>query len=97
MNISKTLLLSLVSSLLAASVYASPVPAEKIPWEKIKETDDGITVFRREIPGAEVLAFRGIGVIDTAKDRLHHHRHDAGQGMDRGSRILERCPVARAG
>lgn len=34
-----------------------------VPWEKVKDSDDGIAVYRREIPGADVLAFRGVGEI----------------------------------
>jgi hypothetical protein len=34
-------------------------------WEQISQTKDGITVFRKEIPGSDVLAFKGTGTVDA--------------------------------
>jgi len=34
-------------------------------WEKIGE-DDGITVYRREVPGSPVIAFKGEGIINAS-------------------------------
>lgn len=52
--------------LFALPLYASPSPAQTVPWEKVNVSDDGITVYKREVPGADVLAFRGVGVIDAS-------------------------------
>src|SRR5690349_8969755 len=45
--------------------------AEKasLPWEKIRE-QDGITVFRREVPGSPVLAFKGEGVVPAPIEKV---------------------------
>jgi hypothetical protein len=60
----------------ATSISASPAPSQVAPlpvrdddraanWEKIGE-DDGITVYRREVPGSPVIAFKGEGVISAS-------------------------------
>jgi hypothetical protein len=46
---------------------APAAPAEG--WEKIDD-DDGITVFRREIAGSPVIAFKGIGVVNAPIARV---------------------------
>jgi len=42
----------------------SPVALDDQDWEKIGE-DDGITTWRKEIPGNPVVAFKGRGMIDA--------------------------------
>ena len=49
----------------AAPQAASPQPA----WEKIGD-DDGIAVYRREIPGSPIVAFKGEGVVDQSIIRV---------------------------
>jgi hypothetical protein len=41
---------------------ASAPDDQAVGWEKIGE-DDGITVYRREVPGSPVIAFKGEGII----------------------------------
>lgn len=60
--------LTLLTALLSMQAHAAPIPAD-IPWEQVGETD-GITTFKREVPGAEVLAFRGVGVIDASPAKI---------------------------
>jgi START domain len=49
---------------------APPAPAAPAEgWEKIDD-DDGITVFRREIAGSPVIAFKGIGVVNAPIARV---------------------------
>ncbi len=36
-----------------------------MPWEKIDD-DDGIAVYRREVPGSPIIAFKGEGVINAS-------------------------------
>ncbi len=52
-----------------ASPQIAPPPArgdDRAPgWEKIGE-DDGITVYRREVAGSPVIAFKGEGIIDAS-------------------------------
>jgi hypothetical protein len=55
------------------AVSAPPLPApapapaqpQPVPWEKIDD-DDGIAVYRREVPGSPIIAFKGEGVIDAS-------------------------------
>src|SRR5258706_11956369 len=48
-------------------VAPPPVPGDSrgAGWEKIGE-DDGITVYRREVPGSPVIAFKGEGIINAS-------------------------------
>lgn len=50
----------------SASASASASSAARRPpaWEPLGE-DDGVAVFRREVQGSRVIAFRGTGVIDA--------------------------------
>src|SRR4051812_39450566 len=50
------------SAPVAPSASAAP---RSIPWEKIGD-DDGIAVYRREIPGSPVIAFKGDGVVNAS-------------------------------
>lgn len=59
---------SLPSSSLAEPPAASGGPAaapELPPWEPFGNSD-GIAVFRREVPGSDVIAFKGEGVIEAS-------------------------------
>jgi hypothetical protein len=51
---------------LAAAVFAPAVRADspETAWEKFGE-DDGIAVFRRDIPGSPIIALRGEGVVNA--------------------------------
>src|SRR6185503_574679 len=40
-------------------------PQAPVPWEKIGD-DDGIVVYRREVPGSPIIAFKGEGVINAS-------------------------------
>jgi hypothetical protein len=54
-------------ALLSGTLLAAPPPAGNVkdpPWEKFDE-DDGIAVFRREVPGSPIIALRGEGVVDA--------------------------------
>lgn len=57
----RTLLLSLSLAALPLPVAAEPKP-KLPPWEKFDE-EDGISVYRREIPGSPIVALRGEGVV----------------------------------
>lgn len=47
-----------------AQAPSSQAPAPPA-WEKIGD-DDGIAVFRREVPGSPLIAFKGEGIIDAS-------------------------------
>src|SRR5262245_45461719 len=59
--------------LVALAVAMSPLPGSiahadptNLPaWEKIDD-DDGIAVFRREVPGSPIIAFKGEGVVNAS-------------------------------
>lgn len=53
----------LATAFLSGTVYAA-ANAPSTPWEKYDEVD-GITVYRREVPGSAVIALRGEGVVDA--------------------------------
>jgi hypothetical protein len=42
----------------------SPPPASSA-WEKLGD-DDGVAVYRREVPGSPLIAFKGEGIIDAS-------------------------------
>jgi hypothetical protein len=54
----------LVVGLLAGGVGAASSAPKDPPWEQFGE-DDGITVFRREVPGSPIIALRGEGVVNA--------------------------------
>jgi START domain len=54
----------LVVGLCAGGVGAASSAPKDPPWEKFGE-DDGITVFRREVPGSPIIALRGEGVVNA--------------------------------
>jgi len=58
----RTLILSLTVAALPLEVSAEP---KLPPWEKFDE-EDGIAVFRREIPGSPIVALRGEGLVGAS-------------------------------
>ncbi len=59
----RALLLSLPLVALPHELQAEPKP-KLPPWEKFDE-EDGIAVFRREIPGSPIVALRGEGLVSA--------------------------------
>jgi hypothetical protein len=55
---------ALLSTLLTGSLLAAGAAPKDPPWEKFDE-DDGIAVFRREVPGSPIIALRGEGVVNA--------------------------------
>ncbi len=78
----------------AGLLVALEVPARAQAWERIDQ-QDGIEVFRKAVPGTDIVAFRGATVMDVGVGRLlyvlmdNEHRT---QWVDRLalSRVLER-------
>ena len=48
----------------AAQAPAAPAPIA-VAWEKIGD-DDGVAVYRREVPGSPLVAFKGEGIVDAS-------------------------------
>jgi hypothetical protein len=54
----------------APLVKTGPAPASApVPWEKIGDSD-GIGVYRREVPGSPLIAFKGEGYINASIIRV---------------------------
>lgn len=53
----------------APAALASTPKIDQIPWEKVRDVE-GTTVYRREIPGADVLSFRGVGIINASPAKV---------------------------
>jgi hypothetical protein len=53
-----------MGALFSARIFAAPSSAEPSPWQKFGE-EDGISVFRRDVPGSAIIALRGEGVVDA--------------------------------
>jgi hypothetical protein len=62
-----TTALSLTLPAYADPPAQSPAPQASAPvaWEKIGD-DEGVAVYRREVPGSPLIAFKGDGVIDAS-------------------------------
>ncbi len=65
---------ALPAPLFADATQEAPAPAEQAPatpapptpaWEKIGD-DDGVAVFRREVPGSPLVAFKGEGIVNAS-------------------------------
>jgi hypothetical protein len=56
-------------NLLQAAEQAALRPSPLPTWESIDDSD-GIKVYRREIPGSPIVAFRGEGMIDASLTRV---------------------------
>src|SRR5450432_275966 len=54
----------LVGTLCCGTLVAASSATKAPPWEKFDE-DDGIAVFRREVPGSAIIALRGEGVVNA--------------------------------
>jgi hypothetical protein len=56
--------------------------AQKLPaWEKFDE-EDGISVFRRDVPGSDVVALRGEGVVAASLLRVGSVLTDVGRATE---------------
>jgi len=66
----RTVFILSIALSLAPTAYAepsAPAPAQAAQpsWEKIGD-DDGIAVYRREVPGSPIVAFKGEGIVDQS-------------------------------
>ncbi|HEX3774059.1 MAG TPA: START domain-containing protein [Polyangiaceae bacterium] len=53
-----------VTALVTSSLLATGTAPKDPPWEKFGE-DDGISVYRREVPNSPIIALRGEGVVNA--------------------------------
>lgn len=48
---------------------SSALAAESSAWEKIDEAE-GIQVFRKDMPGSDIVAFKGAGIVDASMEKI---------------------------
>ncbi|MGZ3698400.1 MAG: START domain-containing protein, partial [Bdellovibrionota bacterium] len=53
----------------AASAFAADEAPKSVPWEK-QFTEDGITVYSREVPGSNIVALRGECDMEASLGKL---------------------------
>jgi hypothetical protein len=84
------LVLAVVAPVAADDLVAVPEPA----WESVDEAD-GIAVFRRDVPGSPLVAFKGVTTIEASIDKVlwvlvdNEHKTEW-VDMCTESRVLER-------
>lgn len=59
----------LLALLLTMSTLGATQPTTAPAWEAL-DTEDGIEVFRREVPGSPLVAFKGVTTIDAPLDKI---------------------------
>lgn len=74
--------------LIGTGGVASAAPAQKEAWEKFDE-DEGIAVFRREVPGSPVIALRGEGVVNAPLLRVASVLVDSARSREWIDRLAE--------
>jgi hypothetical protein len=53
----------------SGAALAEPRRQKLVPWEKFDE-EDGVVLFRREVPGSGIVALRGEGLVDASLLRV---------------------------
>jgi hypothetical protein len=59
----------LIVVLALVTPHAATADESAIPWTKIDDAD-GVTVYRRELPGSDVIAFKGEGLVNARLVRV---------------------------
>jgi hypothetical protein len=88
-----TVLVTLAILASVAHVRASDAPSDaqlapKAPapsrtqWVQTDQTKDGITLYKREIPGSDVVAFRGEGTVDAPLALVASIIYDCSRGTE---------------
>ena len=78
---------SVLSLITASPAFSAPVPATvELPkadasWE-LKGDSDGVTVYSKEVPGTDVVAFRGERVVDAPIAKVASVLHDTSRKME---------------
>ncbi len=76
-------------ALLALLLGAAPPPGGAAPWVELFE-EEGIKVWRQTVPGSDLVAFRGVGVVSAPILQVAAVVHDA----DREEEWMESCEEA---
>ncbi len=64
-----------MSRLLLFALLLSPLPARAQAWVEVG-TEDGVTTWKREIPGVSLVEFKGKGIIDASFKKILAIFHD---------------------
>lgn len=65
----------------SGAALAEPRRQRLVPWEKFDE-EDGIALFRREVPGSGIVALRGEGLVDASLLRVGSVLIDASRASE---------------
>lgn len=84
------MLKSVIFAVLAMLVMAAPVTAEEARWEEIKQ-DEGITVWRMDVPGVPLPGFRGEADINASPEAVLA----VIRATDKHTEWMHRCSDAR--
>lgn len=60
--------------IISTNVFASS-------WEKIKE-EDGIQIFKRDLPNTSLISFRGVGIVDAPVEKIVSIILDTGRAAE---------------
>jgi START domain-containing protein len=72
----------------AAPAAAAPAPAAPVAWEKIGD-DDGVAVYKRDVPGSPLVAFKGEGVVNASILRVASVLVDSKRATEWIDRLVE--------
>lgn len=81
---------AVVIAVLAMGVMSSPAAAEEARWEEIKQ-DEGITVWRMDVPGVSLPGFRGEADIHASPEAVL----EVIRATDKHTEWMHRCSDAR--
>jgi hypothetical protein len=79
---------AILAALLLATAAAVSTASAEPAWEKLDESD-GIAVFRREVPGSEVVAFRGDALIEAPLAKVASVIRDVSRSRDWVADLVE--------
>ena len=83
----------LITVLTACSILGAATASYAADWEHIYE-DDGINVFRQEVEGTNLLAFRGTGYIDAPIEKVLYVFSDVKHEVDWVDRLEENILIS---
>lgn len=87
----RTLSYAIRTALPILLLFATSIRADD--WKQTDHTDDGITVYKKDVSGSDVVAFRGHGIVDAAISLVTTIVFDTARGTEwiedlKESRIL---------
>lgn len=83
-----------LASLVLAAPHAAGADAPAVTWTKIDDSD-GIAIYRREVSGSGVIAFKGEGVVSAPLVRVASVIFDTSRGTEWIDSLVEARVVRR--